>query len=88
MAAFSFSPNSITVKAGTTVTWVNNDDAEHTVTDADAADADSRLFDSSGGDPSHLLKKGDKFTYTFTTPGTYHFKCLNHPFMTGTVVVQ
>jgi nitrite reductase (NO-forming) len=91
ISTFAFSPSPIIVKAGTTVTWTNNDDADHTITDSDAANAADRVFDSSGqnvGKSMQTMKKGDTFSYTFTKPGTYHYKCLVHPFMTGTVVVQ
>jgi plastocyanin len=62
-----------------------------TVVDADTKTPAERLFDSTGekdGQPIHYLKQGDKFSFTFDKPGTYHFKCLPHPFMTGTIVVQ
>jgi nitrite reductase (NO-forming) len=91
MATFMFSPSVLTVQAGTTVTWVNNEDVEHTVADADAATAADRQFDSSGqneGKAMQMMKKGDTFAHTFTAAGTYHYKCLVHPFMTGTIVVK
>lgn len=91
MSNFSFSPNVIKVKAGTTVTWLNNDDVEHTVVDADAATPAQRLFDSTGekeGKSPQLMQKGDSFSFTFDKPGTYRYKCQPHPFMTGTVVVE
>jgi amicyanin len=74
---FAFGPGSVTVKAGTTVTWTNNDQDPHTVT-------------SQGKDgplKSATLNKGDTYQYTFTTAGTYEYLCTIHPFMTGTVVV-
>ncbi|HKW05882.1 MAG TPA: cupredoxin domain-containing protein [Nitrososphaerales archaeon] len=72
-----YSPSSITVKIGVnnTVTWTNNDQASHTVTD-------KGVFDSG------VLSPGQTFTYTFTTPGTYHYYCTIHPWMTGTVIVE
>ena len=72
----SFSPASFTVKAGTTVTWVNKDGTEHTVTSKG-----SSLFDS-GNVPT-----GGTFSYTFRQPGTYTYYCTLHPWMTGTIVV-
>jgi amicyanin len=74
---FAFGPESITVKAGTTVTWTNNDQDPHTVT-------------SQGKDgplKSATMNKGDTYQYTFSTAGTYAYLCTIHPFMTGTVVV-
>jgi plastocyanin len=73
---FSFAPGALTVSAGTTITWVNGDSVTHTVTAADGS------FDSSN------LMPGQQFSFTFTTPGTYHYHCSIHPFMTGQVVVQ
>jgi plastocyanin len=73
---FAFVPQRITVKAGTTVTWVNEDDAPHTIASS------SKLF------KSKALNTEDKFAFTFTTPGTYAYFCSLHPHMTGVVVVE
>jgi plastocyanin len=73
---FTFSPGRLTVKAGTTVTWVNQDDIPHTVT------SDTKAF------KSKALDTDDKFTFTFATPGIYEYFCSLHPHMTGTVVVE
>ena len=73
---FAFIPQRITVKAGTTVTWINEDDAPHTVASSD------KLF------KSKALDTGDEFSFTFTTPGTYAYFCSVHPHMTGAVVVE
>jgi amicyanin len=70
-----FNARSVTVKAGTTVTWVNHDDDTHTVTST--VDA----FRSPGLDPD------ETFSHTFTKPGTYEYYCTLHPLMTGKVVV-
>ena len=72
---FAF-PQRITVKAGTTVTWINEDDVPHTVASS------SKFF------KSKALDTGDKFSFTFTTPGTYAYFCSVHPHMTGAVVVE
>jgi plastocyanin len=71
---FAFDPAMTTVKAGGTVVWTNNDVVAHTVTFTDAAN-------------SPILNRGDKFSRTFTSPGTYSYICSIHPFMHGTVVV-
>lgn len=71
---FAFDPAALTVKAGTKVTWTNNDIVAHTVTFTDVAN-------------SPVLNRGDTFSRTFTTPGTYSYICSIHPFMHGTVVV-
>lgn len=73
---FTFGPKSVTVKAGTTVTWTNQDDIPHTVTST-AQQFRSKPLDS-----------GDTFTFTFSTPGTYKYFCSLHPQMTGTIVVE
>ncbi len=72
---FTFSPQKLTVKAGTTVTWTNDDDIPHTVV-------------STGHFRSKALDTEDKFSFTFTTPGSYEYFCGLHPHMTGTVVVE
>jgi plastocyanin len=76
--AQSYSPSPVTVVMGVnnTVTWVNNDSAPHTVTANDGS------FDS-----GNLAPTGT-FTFTFTTPGTYEYHCIYHPWMVGTVVVK
>jgi amicyanin len=72
---FAFDPAALTVKAGTKVTWTNNDIVAHTVTFTDVAN-------------SPVLNRGDTFSRTFTAPGTYSYICSIHPFMHGTVVVK
>jgi plastocyanin len=73
---FTFTPQRVTVKAGTPVTWSNEDDVPHTIASS------SKLF------KSKALDTGDKFSFTFTTPGTYEYFCSLHPHMTGAVVVE
>ena len=73
---FTFYPQRITVKAGTTVTWINEDDVPHTIVSS------SKVF------KSKALDTADKFSFTFTTPGTYDYFCSVHPHMTGAVVVE
>jgi plastocyanin len=73
---FAFAPQRIVVKAGTTVTWINADDAPHTVASS------TKVFKSGA------LDTEDKFSFTFATPGTYEYFCSLHPHMTGTVVVE
>jgi plastocyanin len=76
MKDFTFTPMSLTVKAGTTVMWANKDDEPHTVV------SDSGLFRSGAIDTDGT------FSFRFDRPGTYHFVCSIHPKMVGTVVVQ
>lgn len=73
---FNFTPATVTVPAGTTVTWTNHDDTPHTVTSSDKA----------LGSPA--VNSDAQFTFTFSTPGTYNYFCSIHPFMTAKVIVQ
>lgn len=80
----------VTVKAGTTITWVNEDTAPHTVTGGDPmTPVDDRPFDSSGQAEGRydMMFQGDTWSFTFTRPGTYVYFCLPHTFMVATVVV-
>jgi plastocyanin len=72
---FSFGPD-LTVAAGTTITWTNHDDVPHVVA------SDSNIF------KSKVLDTDDRYSYTFTKPGTYLYYCTVHPKMTAKVVVQ
>ena len=73
---FTFAPQRLTVKAGTTVTWINEDDIPHTIASS------TKLF------KSKALDTDDKFSFTFSTPGTYDYFCSLHPHMTGTILVE
>jgi amicyanin len=73
---FTFNPPRITVKAGTTITWTNDDDIPHTVASS------TKAF------KSKVLDTEEKFSFTFTTPGTFEYFCSLHPHMVGTVVVE
>src|ERR1700675_562535 len=75
---FSFGPATLTVAAGTTVTWINRDDIPHTVVSTD----DPKAF------KSKVLDTDEKFSYTFAKAGTYPYFCSIHPKMTGKVIVQ
>ncbi len=68
----------ITVSPGTTVRWVNEDTALHTVTSED----------SGGPLASKDLGKGDSYEYTFREPGQYDYYCAVHPFMKSGVTVE
>lgn len=71
---FAFSPAELTVPAGTTVVWTNNDSGQHTVVGDDDLS-------------SPRLGQADTYEHTFTTAGTYAYACGIHPSMRGTVVV-
>jgi len=73
---FSFGPATLTVAAGTTVTWINRDDIPHNVVST------ANMF------KSKVVDTDEKFSYTFAKPGTFPYFCSIHPKMTGQVVVQ
>ncbi|QCH26190.1 cupredoxin family copper-binding protein [Mycobacteroides salmoniphilum] len=73
---FAFNPPTLTVPAGTTVTWTNKDEEPHNVV------AEDGTFRSPGMDAQGT------FSYQFATPGTYQYVCGIHPFMKATVVVR
>jgi plastocyanin len=73
---FAFGPPSLSVAAGTTVTWTNADGAAHTAT------ADDGSFDSSS------IAPGATFSQAFETAGTFAYHCSIHPNMTATIQVD
>jgi plastocyanin len=73
---FTFAPQRLTIKAGTSVIWRNRDDIPHVVASS------TRLF------KSRALDTDDTYAFTLTTPGTYEYFCALHPQMTGTIVVE
>ena len=73
---YAFTPATLTIPAGTTVTWTNNDTVPHTATASDGS------FDSGN------LNPGQSFSFTFATPGSYPYVCQYHAGMKGTIVVQ
>ena len=74
---FTFNPQTLTVKAGTMVTWTNKDDIPHGIAATGNAFKRSAAMDTD-----------DSYSFTFTTPGTYQYFCYIHPHMTGTIVVE
>jgi amicyanin len=73
---FSFTPQEITVSAGTAVTWTNGDDIPHTVA------ATGKAF------KSKVMDTDQAYSFTFTEPGTYEYFCSLHPHMQGKVIVK
>lgn len=71
---FAFSPATITVKKGTTVTWTNNDSAPHQIKSA--------TFNSS------QLNKGQTYSFTFNDTGTFDYSCAIHPSMLGKIIIE
>lgn len=88
MQGFAFSPHILTVTAGTTVTWTNNDSAVHNVVSADGIGLNANptsTFNSGSMNP------GATFSFTFSKPGTYFYVCTIHktiPAMHAEVVVH
>lgn len=85
---FSFTPQTLTVKAGTKVTWTNNDSTVHDVASTDGPGTDASTTDlfSSGS-----MSGGQSFSYTFTKAGTYYYECTIHASMAtmhATVIVK
>ncbi|MGB9474628.1 MAG: cupredoxin family copper-binding protein [Candidatus Udaeobacter sp.] len=74
---FAFNPQTITVKSGQTITWINHDEEPHTV-----VSVEKRFKKSSA------LDTDETFTITAGAPGTYTYFCSVHPKMTGTIVVS
>ncbi len=74
---FSFSPATLTIPAGATVTWINHDDVPHNILSSEGKILRSPVLDTD-----------QKFSYTFNKPGTYPYYCGIHPKMIGKVVVQ
>jgi plastocyanin len=73
---FAFTPATLTVTAGTTVTWKNEDDSPH------------RIGDKNGTLKSAALDTDDTFSHTFATPGEYPYICTIHPYMVGKIIVK
>ncbi|HYA60821.1 MAG TPA: cupredoxin family copper-binding protein [Candidatus Acidoferrum sp.] len=74
---FTFQPSSLTIKRGTTVTWVNEDSVAHTVT------SDDGRFPSSGN-----LNKAETYQFQFNSPGSFDYHCSPHPFMKAKINVE
>jgi plastocyanin len=75
---FRYVPDTLTVPAGTKVTWTNHDDMPHTVTSAGTPKAlDSEALDTD-----------EQFAHVFVEPGTYTYRCTVHPKMSGRVIVE
>jgi plastocyanin len=72
---FTFSPPTLQVRAGTTVTWTNTDDTPHSV------------VAKNGGFRSKVLDTGDSFSFTFASKGEFAYFCGLHPHMVGKIIV-
>jgi plastocyanin len=76
IASFAFAPKDLTIAAGTTVTWENQDEEVH------------RLAAVDNGFSSPALDNSDSYSHTFATPGVYKYICSIHPYMVGRVIVK
>ena len=74
---FAFNPQTITVKSGEKITWINRDEEPHTVVSV------GKKFQKSSA-----LDTDQEFSITAGAPGTYEYFCSVHPKMTGTIVVE
>jgi plastocyanin len=77
LEGIEFNPDSVTVKAGDTVTWTNNDSVGHDVTGDDFKSGDAGA-----------MQNGDTFAQTFDKAGTFDYVCTVHPGMEGSVTVK
>jgi amicyanin len=78
MKGYAFAPRTLTISAGDTVTWVNQDTAPH----------DVKTTSGPAAIHSPMLNKGDTWSFTFTAAGSYGYLCTVHPGMTGSLVVK
>jgi len=74
---FAFNPQTITVKSGEKITWINRDEEPHTIVSVEKQFKKSTALDTD-----------QEFTITTGAPGTYTYFCSVHPKMTGTIVVM
>jgi plastocyanin len=74
---FAFNPQTITVKSGEKITWINRDEEPHTVVSVEKQFKKSTALDTD-----------QEFTITAGVPGTYTYFCSVHPKMTGTIIVK
>lgn len=74
---FAFNPQTITVKSGEKITWINRDEEPHTIVSVEKQFKKSSALDTD-----------QDFTITAGAPGTYTYYCSVHPKMTGTIVIE
>jgi amicyanin len=78
MQGYAFAPATLSVPAGSTVTWTNQDTAPH---DVKTTSGPVQIH-------SPMLNKGESWSFTFTTAGSYAYYCTVHPNMTAGIAVQ
>ncbi len=74
---FHFTPETLRVKSGEQITWINRDEEPHTVVSVEKQFKKSSALDTD-----------EEFTVTAGAPGTYSYFCSVHPKMTGTIIVE
>jgi plastocyanin len=74
---FHFTPQTLTVKSGEKITWINRDEEPHLVVSVEKQFKKSPPLDTD-----------QEFTITASAPGTYTYFCSIHPKMTGTILVE
>jgi plastocyanin len=74
---FAFNPQTINVKSGEQITWINRDEEPHTIVSVEKQFKKSTALDTD-----------QQFTITAGAPGTYTYFCSVHPKMTGTIVIE
>jgi len=77
ISGFSFKPSELTIKTGDIVTWTNQDPFSHTITSDSGSELNSEKFG-----------KGETYSHTFNTAGTYEYHCAPHPVMKGKIIVE
>ena len=77
ISGFAFNPSTLTVAKGASVVWINGESAKHTV-----------VSDTGNEINSDALSKGQAYSHTFNTAGTYNYHCSIHPSMKGKVIVE
>ena len=77
-----YTPSTVTISAGGTVTFTNTDTAPHTSTSGSAANGPDGVFDTS------LIMMNASFDVTLADAGTYTYFCMVHPWMEGTIIVE
>lgn len=85
---YSFSPQTASIKVGTSVTWTDNGSLAHTATADGGAFNSGQISAASGGGSYGGGSGAGSYTFTFTAAGTYTYHCANHPtLMSGTITV-
>lgn len=76
---YKFNPKAMTIKKGTKITWTNRDIAKHNIVTDDGQPA--------GGPNGPLIAKGESYSFTFDTVGTFNYHCSPHPYMKASITV-